>query len=206
MIKCLKILMYTCIVAQMDVSGVKYITFCLTYWNCNVLVQGGTKVVTFCMCVCVGGWGGGGGDRNWKKKKCFKLKVGIEVFIGCVGCVLFCFLFCFAFYTSWSLAGKSGHLTWVRHSSRKSSATHSYWCVQYFCVQTMVRLPVLGIFNVRTDVDACDCTRRLYRHCKRVCTGSWLREKSLATPGTRQHYTWPVLQWQYYSWTLYQLS
>ena len=30
-------------------------------------------------------------------------------------------------------------------------------------------LPVLGIFNVRTDVDACDCTRELYGHRKKVC-------------------------------------
>ena len=31
--------------------------------------------------------------------------------------------------------------------------------VVFSCVQTMVWLPVFGIFNVRTDVDACDCTR-----------------------------------------------
>ena len=30
--------------------------------------------------------------------------------------------------------GNSGHLTWVRHSSRKTSASHSYLCVQYFRV------------------------------------------------------------------------
>ena len=36
------------------------------------------------------------------------------------------------------------------------------------------RLPVFGIFNVRTDIDACDCTRGLCGHRKRVCTGSWL--------------------------------
>ena len=62
MIKCLKILMYTCIVAQTDVSGVKYIIFCSTYWNCNVLVQGGTKVVTFGVCV---GWVGVGMGGGW---------------------------------------------------------------------------------------------------------------------------------------------
>ena len=33
-----------------------------------------------------------------------------------------------------SHAGNSGHLTRVRHRSRKSSATHSYQCVQYLCV------------------------------------------------------------------------
>ena len=36
----------------------------------------------------------------------------------------------------------------------------------------------LGIFNARTDVDACDCTRGLYGHRKRVCTESRIREKS----------------------------
>ena len=30
-------------------------------------------------------------------------------------------------------------------------------------------------FNVRTDVYACDCTRGLYGHRKRVCTGSKLQ-------------------------------
>ena len=30
--------------------------------------------------------------------------------------------------------GNSGRLTWVRHSSRKSSATHSYQCLLYLCV------------------------------------------------------------------------
>ena len=38
-------------------------------------------------------------------------------------------------------------------------------------------LPVFAIFNVHTDVDACDFTRGLYGHRKRVCTGSWLWEK-----------------------------
>ena len=41
----------------------------------------------------------------------------------------------------------------------------------------MVWLPMFGIFNVRTDADACDCTRGLYGHRERVCTGSWLWEK-----------------------------
>ena len=36
--------------------------------------------------------------------------------------------------TSLSLAGNSGHLTWVRYSGHKSSATHSCQCVQYFRV------------------------------------------------------------------------
>ena len=36
--------------------------------------------------------------------------------------------------------------------------------VVFLFVQTMVRLPVFGMFNVHTDVDACDCTLGLYLH------------------------------------------
>ena len=36
--------------------------------------------------------------------------------------------------TSSSFLGSSGHLTWVRHSSHKTSATHSCQCAQYFLV------------------------------------------------------------------------
>ena len=47
------------------------------------------------------------------------------------------------------------------------------------CVQTVVWLPVCGIFSERTDVDACDCTQGLYGlHTIRVSTGIWLWEKS----------------------------
>ena len=38
----------------------------------------------------------------------------------------------------------------------------------YISVQTMVWLPVFGIFNVRTNVYACDCKRGLYEHHKSV--------------------------------------
>ena len=51
-------------------------------------------------------------------------------------------------------------------------------CAVFPCVQTMIWLPVFGFFNVRTDGDACDCTRGLYGHRKRVCTESWLWEKN----------------------------
>ena len=80
------------------------------------------------------------------------------------------------FHTCSSLAVNFCRLIWVRHSSHKSSATHS-----------MVWLPAFGIFNVSTDVDACDCTRGLYGHRKRVCTGSSGRkeDKNPNTPGTR---------------------
>ena len=45
------------------------------------------------------------------------------------------------------------------------------------CVQTMVWLPVMGILNVRTDVDACDCTRG--------CTDT-IRESALETDSRRE--------------------
>ena len=76
------------------------------------------------------------------------------------------------------------------------SATHSCQCVQYFlvskqwcgcqclqrypflsmcavfsCVQTMVRLPVSGIFNVRTNVDVCDFTRWLHGNVREYAPG-----------------------------------
>ena len=51
-------------------------------------------------------------------------------------------------------------------------------CEVFPCVQTMVWLSVFKIFNMCTDVDACVCTRGLFRHCKRVCTGRWLWEKN----------------------------
>ena len=51
-------------------------------------------------------------------------------------------------------------------------------CVVFSYVQTMTWLPVFGIFNVRTAVDACDCTRGPYGHRQRVCTGNRLWEKN----------------------------
>ena len=43
----------------------------------------------------------------------------------------------------------------------------------------MVWLAVFEIFNVHTDVDACDCTRGLYGHRTRVSAGSWLWERKI---------------------------
>ena len=40
----------------------------------------------------------------------------------------------------------------------------------FSCVQTMVWLPVFGMFNVRSYADACSCTRGLYGHRKSICT------------------------------------
>ena len=66
----------------------------------------------------------------------------------------------------------------------------------------MVWLPVLGIFNVLTDVEVCCYTQGLYRHCKRAFTGTFLGEK--------EHHTWDSNPCQYCAWlfsqTLYQLS
>jgi len=58
-------------------------------------------------------------------------------------------------------------------------------CAVFSCVRTVVWLPMFGIFKVRTDVDVCDCTQGLCGHRKRVCTESWLGEKSLAISGSR---------------------
>ena len=44
-------------------------------------------------------------------------------------------------------------------------------CSNCLCLNSGMAARV-WIFNVRTDVDACDCTRGLYGHRKRVCTGS----------------------------------
>ena len=110
--------------------------------------------------------------------------------------------------TSLSLAENSGCLTWVRHSSCQSSSTHSYQCsvAAFSCVQTVVRLPLFGICNVRSDVDACDYTRELYGHHQRVCTESWLWEKNKKQPcrtgdsNPRQYCVWLFCR------TLYQVS
>ena len=42
-----------------------------------------------------------------------------------------------------------------------------------------------GIFNVRINLNACDCTRSCTDTPKRVCTERWLGEKSLAAQGSR---------------------
>ena len=53
------------------------------------------------------------------------------------------------------------------------------------CVQTVVWLPVFGIFSERTDVDACDCSQGQYGlHTIRVQWNLTLGEKSLAALGT----------------------
>ena len=61
----------------------------------------------------------------------------------------------------------------VGHSSCKSSAALSFIGVcSISCVQTVLCLPVFGIFNMHADVDACNCTWGLYGHCDRVSSES----------------------------------
>ena len=71
----------------------------------------------------------------------------------------------FVFSISLSLVKNWGNLTWVRHSSCKSSTTHSHQCVQYFGVSEQWYSCRCCGFLTCPD-DACNCTRRLYRHRK----------------------------------------
>ena len=92
---------------------------------------------------------------------------------------------CFSFF--WSLAGNLGHLIWVIKAEQPQRAALPILsaCAVFSCVQTVVCLPACGIFNKRTDVDACSCTRGLHGRRKRVCRKLTLGEKYLATQGTR---------------------
>ena len=61
--------------------------------------------------------------------------------------------------------GKSGCLTWVRLQQPQEQRYPFLSVFAVFsCVQTQVWLPMLGIFNLRTYLDARDCTRGLYWH------------------------------------------
>ena len=59
-----------------------------------------------------------------------------------------------------SLSGKSGRLARVKIKQLQEYPFLPV-CSVFSCVQTMVWVPVFGIFNARTNVDACDCNRRL---------------------------------------------
>ena len=76
-----------------------------------------------------------------------------------------------------ALRGNSAHLTWVR-LQQPQEQRYLFLTVHavFSCVQTKVWRPMIRILNMRTDVNACDCTWGLYGHRKRVCTGSWLSE------------------------------
>ena len=57
-------------------------------------------------------------------------------------------------------------------------------CAVFLCDQTIVWLPVLGFFNLCTDVDACNCIWGLYRHWKMICTGRLFEKNPLPHQGT----------------------
>ena len=89
--------------------------------------------------------------------------------------------------SSLSLRGNLGHLSWVRHSSYKSSATHCSQCVQWFCVSNNAIAGSAWDFNTCTDVDESDCTWGLYKHHKRVGTRSRLGENWGLEPASILH-------------------
>ena len=69
-------------------------------------------------------------------------------------------------------------VAWVRHRSCKNISTDSYRCwYNFVCLNCSMAVGVWD-FNMRTDIDACDCTRGLYGPCKRVYAESWLWEKN----------------------------
>ena len=72
--------------------------------------------------------------------------------------------------------GKFGLLSLVKRTAATRAALPfpTSVCSISLCVQTVVWLPGFGVFNVQTDVDACDCTQWLHKHHYRVCTESWL--------------------------------
>ena len=93
----------------------------------------------------------------------------------------------------------AGRLTWVKHRSRKSSATHSYQCVQYLCVsKRWYGCRCLG-FSAYTQMlmHAIDCTRGLY------CTHT-IRESALEVDSGRKSpcHTGDSNPHQYCAWLL----
>ena len=88
--------------------------------------------------------------------------------------------FCF-FSTSLSLAENPGRLIRVRHSSRKSSATHSYWCVQYFVKKELpLRRFELDIFPSRLP-----CGHPYKQWCLCQCLGFLIRPQMLPRDALR---------------------
>ena len=71
-----------------------------------------------------------------------------------------------------SLAGNLGHLTRVRLQLQEQRYPFLTTQVVFSCVQTKAWLPMLGIFNMHTDFNACNRAWGLYGHYKKVCTES----------------------------------
>ena len=85
--------------------------------------------------------------------------------------IFFVFIYLLALHLY--LAGNSGRLTWVRLQPPQEQR-YPFLTVRavFLCVQRNVWLPMLGMFNARTDVNTRVCTQGLYGHRKRLCTES----------------------------------
>ena len=92
----------------------------------------------------------------------------------------------FFFYTSFFPCGNSGRLIRVR-PQQPQEQRYPFLTVRavFSCVQTKIWLPLFWIYNVRRDVNASDCTGRLYGHRKSLHWKLTQGEKSLAAPGNR---------------------
>ena len=87
--------------------------------------------------------------------------------------LFFFFFFFFLFGISLSLAENLGRLTWVRHGSRKSSATHSYQSVQHFRVSKQrYGCQCWGFLRCAQMLMHAIAQEELCEHGNRVCTES----------------------------------
>ena len=82
------------------------------------------------------------------------------------------FLLIFILALQSSFAGNSGRLTWVRLQQPKEQRYPFQESASGIFVCPKAWLPMLGIFNVHIDANACNYIRGLYGHHKRVCTES----------------------------------
>ena len=109
------------------------------------------------------------------------------VFLLLLFLVCFCFLFFCFLVLHWPLPE-----IWITLPSKAQQPQEQCYplllvCAVFLCVQTKAWLPVFRIFNLCTDVDACNCTQVLYGHCKSLHWKLTLGEKSLAAPGIQTH-------------------
>ena len=106
---------------------------------------------------------------------------------------MYMYVYIYIFSTSLSLVGNLGHLTWVRHCSRKSSATHSKssathscQCVQYLHVsKKWYGCQCLGFLTCAQMLMLATAHRGLYRQQKCLHWTLTLGEKSLAASRTQ---------------------
>ena len=80
------------------------------------------------------------------------------------------FFFFLLFFLMFHYQGDSGHLTWARLQQSQMQRKPFLPVCAFFPLVS--RLPVFGIFNVCTDVDACNYTQGMYEHRKRVSSES----------------------------------